>query len=131
MNENNPPRKTRWGRPKPSHSDPHLVEERGRKATSQDSSSLLPSRNGSHGRISGLIPKLFAKVTKRFTRSARQSPNPEPMAASSSLQDTQPVQSTEVLTSPTHEPNLGQPSNSGIVEVSSTNEVRNILIRLF
>ncbi|KAG2049613.1 hypothetical protein BDR06DRAFT_1011995 [Suillus hirtellus] len=39
------------------------------------------------------------------------------MAASSSLQDTQPVQSTEDLTPPTVEKKIGQSSNSGIVEV--------------
>ncbi|KAG2036511.1 hypothetical protein BDR03DRAFT_451693 [Suillus americanus] len=121
MDENNPPRKTRWGRPKPSHSDPRLVQEGGMRATSQDSSSLLPSRNGSRGQLSGLVPKLFGKVTKRFARSARQSLNLESMAISSGLQDIQPVQSTKDLGASTHGPKLEQSSNSGIVEVEHLN----------
>ncbi|KAG1792155.1 uncharacterized protein HD556DRAFT_1482212 [Suillus plorans] len=116
MDANNPPRKKRWGRTKPSHSNPHLVEERGRTTASPDPSSLSPSRNGSHERRSGSVLKIFGKVTKRFARSGRQSPNPERTAASSSLQDTQPVQSAKDLTAPTLEPNFGQSSNSEIAE---------------
>ncbi|KAG2135202.1 uncharacterized protein EDB93DRAFT_1339666 [Suillus bovinus] len=130
MDENNPTWKKPWRRLKQSHSDPHLAEERGGRATSYDPSSLSSSRNGSRGRLMGSMRKIFGKVTKRLARSARQSPNPEPTAASSSLQDTQPVQSTKDLTLPTLEPNCEQSSNSGIIEISSTNEVRNSLIRL-
>jgi hypothetical protein len=36
MNENNPPRKKHWEWLKPSRSEPHLVEETGRRATSRD-----------------------------------------------------------------------------------------------
>lgn len=36
MDENIHPQKTRWGWLKPSRSDPHLVQERGRRAASQD-----------------------------------------------------------------------------------------------
>ncbi|KAG2337953.1 WD40 repeat-like protein [Suillus weaverae] len=117
MNEDNLPRKTRWRWPKPSRSDPHsMVEERGKRAASHDPSSLLPSRNGSHGQPPGSARNLFGKVTKRFARSARQSPNPEPTAASSSPQGIQPVQSTKDLAAPILEPNREQSSNSGIVE---------------
>jgi len=52
----------------------------------------LPLRNGS----CGFVPKLFGKMTKHFSQSAWQSPNPELMAASSSLQDVQPIQSAMV-----------------------------------
>ncbi|KAG1855133.1 hypothetical protein C8R48DRAFT_720960 [Suillus tomentosus] len=131
MVENNPPRKNRWRQLKPSQSDPHLVEERGRTTASPDPSSLSPSRNRSHARRPGLVCKLFSKVTKRFARSARPSPNPERTPASSSLQDIQPVQSTKDLTPPTIEPDCEQSANSGIVQVSSSHEVRNSLIRLF
>ncbi|KAG2106701.1 uncharacterized protein F5147DRAFT_653674 [Suillus discolor] len=117
MDENNPSQKKCWGRPKPSHSDHHLVEERGRMTASPNPSSLSPSRNGSHERRSGSVFKLFGKVTKCFARSAQQPPNPEPTAASSSLQGTQPVQSSKDLTPPTLEPDCEQSSNSGIVEV--------------
>ncbi|KAG2337995.1 WD40 repeat-like protein [Suillus weaverae] len=55
-------------------------------------------------------------VTKRFASSARQSPNPEPTAASSSPQDIPPVQSNKDLTAPTLEPHHQQSSNSGIIE---------------
>ncbi|KAG2343052.1 WD40 repeat-like protein [Suillus weaverae] len=117
MNEDNPPRKTRWRWPKPSRSDPHsMVEERGKRAASHDPSSLSPSRNGSHGQPPGSVRKLFGKMTKRFARSARQSPNPEPTAASSSPQGIQPVQSTKDLAAPILKPNREQSSNSGIVE---------------
>ncbi|KAG1792137.1 uncharacterized protein HD556DRAFT_1537001 [Suillus plorans] len=114
MDENNPPRKNRWRQLKPSQSDPHLP------------SSLSPSRNGSHARRPGPVCKLFGKVTKRFARSARQFPNPEPTTASSSLQDTQPVQSTKDLTPPTLEPDCEQSSHSGIVEGSSTNDAKHL-----
>ncbi|KAG1800887.1 uncharacterized protein HD556DRAFT_967441 [Suillus plorans] len=126
MDEHNPPRKNSWKQLKPSHSNPHLVEERGRRTASHDPSSLSPSRNGSHVRRPGPVCKLFGKVTRRFARSARQSPNPEPMAASSSLQDAQPVQSTKDLTPLTLEPDCEQSSNPGIVEVSSTNEAEHL-----
>ncbi|KAG1792138.1 uncharacterized protein HD556DRAFT_1537002 [Suillus plorans] len=109
MDENNH-RKKRWGRPKPSHSDHHLVET----TASPDPSSLSPSRNGSHERRSGSVFKLFGKVAKRFARSIRQPPTPEHTVASSSLQDTQP--STRDLTPPTLEPDCEQSSHSGIVE---------------
>ncbi|KAG2106953.1 uncharacterized protein F5147DRAFT_653550 [Suillus discolor] len=60
MNENNPPQKKPWEWLKP-HSDPHLVEDRGRKGASQDPSSLSPSTSGSSGRSSGSVHKLFGK----------------------------------------------------------------------
>ncbi|KAG2065799.1 hypothetical protein BDR04DRAFT_1107868 [Suillus decipiens] len=122
MDENNPPRKTRWEWLKPSRSDPHLVQERGRRAA--NSSSPSPSGNRSIGRPSGSICKLFGKMTKRLARSARQSPNPEHTAASFSPQNILPVQSTKDLTTSALEPNPEQSSNTGILEASSTtNEV--------
>ncbi|KAG1792154.1 WD40-repeat-containing domain protein [Suillus plorans] len=124
MDENNPPRKNQWRQLKTSHSDPHLVQERGRRTASHDPSPLSPSRNGSRARHPGPVCKLFGKVVKRFSRSARQSPDPERTAASSSLQDTQRVQSNKAsdLTPPTLEPDFGQPSNSGIVLTPPTLE---------
>ncbi|KAG2350104.1 hypothetical protein BDR05DRAFT_986385 [Suillus weaverae] len=116
MDENNPPRKTPWRWLRPTRSDPHVVQERGRRAASHDPSSLSPSGNGSRGRPTGSVRKLFGKVTKRFASSARQSPNPEPTAATSSPQDTPPVQSNKDLTAPTLEPNHQQPSKSEIIE---------------
>ncbi|KAG1786452.1 uncharacterized protein HD556DRAFT_1300145, partial [Suillus plorans] len=114
MNENNPPWKKRWEWLKP-HSDPHSVEDRGRKGASQDPSSLSPSRSGSSGRSSGSVRKLFSKVTKGFARSAQQSPNPEP------------TQSNKDLTAPTSEAYREQSSDSGIVaKVSSTNEAEHL-----
>ncbi|KAG1854358.1 hypothetical protein C8R48DRAFT_835826 [Suillus tomentosus] len=120
MDENIHPQKTRWGWLKPSRSDPHLVQERGRRAASQDPSSLPASRHASRGRPQGSICKLFGPVTKRFARSARQPSNPEPTAASSSPQDVQPVQSSNDLTAPIIEPNPEPSSNSGIAGISST-----------
>jgi len=92
-------------------------------------------------------------MTKRFSQSTQQSPNPGPMAASSSLQDVQPVQSAMVcamstlsvpcvpwllliaflqdLTTSTVELNVEQSSDTGIAEVASTDKVWNILICLF
>ncbi|KAG2150683.1 uncharacterized protein EDB93DRAFT_329266 [Suillus bovinus] len=116
MDENNPSRKTPRGWLKPRRSDPHLVQERGTRAASRDPSSLPASSHGFHEQFSGLVPKFVSKVTKRFGRGARQSPNPEPTAASSSSQDIQHVQSNKDLTVPTLEPNPEQSSNSGIAE---------------
>ncbi|KAG2064689.1 WD40 repeat-like protein [Suillus decipiens] len=115
----------RWRWSKQSHSEPHLVQERGRSPASQDLSPLSPSGNGSTGRPPGLVRKLAGKMAMRFTRSARQSPNPEHTAAGSSSQDIQPIQSTEEVTTSTLEPNPEPSSNSGIVEPSSTNKVVN------
>ncbi|KAG2150710.1 uncharacterized protein EDB93DRAFT_1103411 [Suillus bovinus] len=112
MNENNPSRKTPWRWLKPCHSDPHLAQERSRRAASRDvwtfvfrtiPSSLPASRHGSTERSSGFVSKFVSKATKRFGRGARQSPNPEPTAASSSSQDIQHVQSNKS-------------SNSGVAE---------------
>ncbi|KAG2062699.1 hypothetical protein BDR04DRAFT_1164762 [Suillus decipiens] len=93
---NNNPRQMRWRWSKQSHSEPHLVQGRGRSPANQDPSPLSPSGNGPTGRPPGLVRKLFGKMAKRFARSARQSPNLEHMAAGSSSQDIQPVQSTKV-----------------------------------
>ncbi|KAG2065804.1 hypothetical protein BDR04DRAFT_1107900 [Suillus decipiens] len=124
MDENNPPRKTRWEWLKPSHSDPHLVQERGRRAASHDPSSPSPSGNKSIGRPSGSVRKLFGKMTKRLARSARQSPNPEHTAASFSPQDIPPIQSIKDLTTSALELNPEQSFNTGLLEGSSTaNEV--------
>ncbi|KAG2340093.1 WD40 repeat-like protein [Suillus weaverae] len=112
MNEDNPPRKKRWDSSlKQSRSDPHLAEER--RAIS-DPSSLPPSRNGSRRGLSRLVHKLFGKVTNRVARSARQSPNPEPTATSSSEQDPLHPQTSQDLSPPTTttlEQNLRQSSN--------------------
>ncbi|KAG2100142.1 uncharacterized protein F5147DRAFT_813275, partial [Suillus discolor] len=116
MDENSFHRKTSWGWLKPSHPDRPLVQERGRRAASQDLSSLPDSRNGSRGRFLGSVPKLLDKVTKCFARSARQSLNPETTTASSSPQDIQFIQSNKDITAPTLEPNPEQSFNSWIAE---------------
>ncbi|KAG2117465.1 hypothetical protein DEU56DRAFT_905097, partial [Suillus clintonianus] len=111
MNADNPPRKKyfRW-RQKKSRSEPDFAEESIRRAAN-DPSSLSPSSNG--------FRKLLNKVTKRFARSARQSPNPETTAASSSAQAIPPIQTTKdpvLHTAPTLESNPDLSSNSGIVK---------------
>ncbi|KAG2350100.1 hypothetical protein BDR05DRAFT_955961, partial [Suillus weaverae] len=114
MSENNPPRKKHFGLPKRSRSNPHLAEERGRRAAS-DPSSLPPSRNGSRT----VFSKFWGKVTERLARSARQSPNPEPTAASSSAQDLpHPHTSQDLppLTTITPEPNPSQSSDLRIAK---------------
>ncbi|KAG2064696.1 hypothetical protein BDR04DRAFT_1109711 [Suillus decipiens] len=63
--------------------------------SSSQPSSPSPSGNESTGQPPRSVRKLFGKMTKRFARSARQSPNPERTAASCSSQDIQPVQSTK------------------------------------
>ncbi|KAG1867464.1 hypothetical protein C8R48DRAFT_703031 [Suillus tomentosus] len=116
MNEDNPPRKKRWGLLKRSRSNPHLAEERGQRATDDDSSSLLPSRNGPRRGLSRFLPKSLDK----FARGARQSPNPEPTVAGSS--DIPPIKTTQhpsPLNASTPKPNPDQSSNSGIVKAES------------
>ncbi|KAG2340254.1 WD40 repeat-like protein [Suillus weaverae] len=114
MSEDNPPRKKRFGLLKRSRSNPHLAEERGRRAAS-DPSSLPPSRNGSRRGFS----KFLGKVTERLARSPRQSPNPEPTAASSSAQDLpHPHTSQDLppLATITPEPNPDQSSDLRIAK---------------
>ncbi|KAG2133311.1 hypothetical protein DEU56DRAFT_757138 [Suillus clintonianus] len=115
MNEFNiPPRKKRLpGWLKKSRSDPHLSEERGGRRAADDTSPLPPSRNGSRGRSPGKVSKFLAKLPNPFHRSARQSPNPETTAGSSSAQ----TQDPSSLITPTPEPNIEQSSNSGMAEV--------------
>ncbi|KAG2064379.1 hypothetical protein BDR04DRAFT_265827 [Suillus decipiens] len=129
MDDNNLPRKTRCRWLKPSRSEPHLVQERGRRLTSHNPSSFLPLENRSTARLPGPIRKLFGKMTRRFSRSAQQPPNPEHTAASS--QDIQVIQSTKDLTASALELNPEQASNSRIVEINPSDEVRIILIFLF
>ncbi|KAG2343330.1 WD40 repeat-like protein [Suillus weaverae] len=119
MSEDHPPRKKRLGLLKRSRSNPHLAEEGDRRAAS-DPSSLPPSRNGSRKGLSGLVPKFLGKVTDRFARSARQSPNPDPTAASSSAQDllhphtSKDLQPLTTIIAP--EPNPDQSSDLRIVK---------------
>ncbi|KAG0701504.1 hypothetical protein DFH29DRAFT_1069590 [Suillus ampliporus] len=96
-------------------SNPHLPVESG--ANDIESSSCPPSRNGSRTRLPGLVPKFIDKVTNRSARSAGQSPNPGPAAASSSAQDLLPAQTSQdpsPLTAPTPETTPDQASNSAI-----------------
>ncbi|KAG0701515.1 hypothetical protein DFH29DRAFT_1069597, partial [Suillus ampliporus] len=64
----------------------------------------------------GLLPKLRDKLANRSARSARQSPNPEPAAASTSAQDLMHTGTTQdpSFTAPTPEPNPGQSSSACI-----------------
>ncbi|KAG2028288.1 hypothetical protein BDR03DRAFT_1020012, partial [Suillus americanus] len=99
-------------------SNPQLpAEERGRSAVS-DPSSLPPSRNGSRRGLSTLIPDFLGK---RFARSARQSPNPQPTAASSSARDLPHPQTSQDLPPPTitPKPNHQQSSDVGVAITSS------------
>ncbi|KIK41433.1 hypothetical protein CY34DRAFT_13061 [Suillus luteus UH-Slu-Lm8-n1] len=108
MNEDHPPQKKRLGLLKRTRSNPHLAEERRRK-TVIDSSSLPPSRNRSRSGLSRLIPKC---LSKRFARSAEQSPNPGPPATSSSARDllhSQTSQDLPLLTTTAPKPNPDQP----------------------
>ncbi|KAG1741890.1 uncharacterized protein EDB91DRAFT_1081681 [Suillus paluster] len=119
-----------------SRSNPHLPVESG--ASEVEPSSLPPSRNASPSRrgLSGLrVPKFWGKHS---SRSARQSPSPEPAAASFSAQDLLSAETTQdssltapTPTVPTIEPNPDQASDSGIPKVDSIIVVRIILIRLF
>ncbi|KAG1794911.1 uncharacterized protein HD556DRAFT_410835 [Suillus plorans] len=113
MSEGNPARKKRWRLLKRSRSNPQLAEERGRR-TASEPSSLSPSRNG----LSRFLPKSFHKST----RSARQSPNPEPTVAGSSAQDPLHLQTSQDLLPPTipPEPNPDQSSDVGVVNTSLT-----------
>ncbi|KAG2366043.1 hypothetical protein BDR07DRAFT_1373863 [Suillus spraguei] len=116
MNEDHPPQKKRWGLLKRSRSNPHLAEERGRRAPS----SPPPSRNGSRRGLSRLIPAFLGKC---FARSAQQSPNPGPIATSSSARDLlhrQISRDIPLPTATTPEPNLDQPSDLGVANRNST-----------
>ncbi|KAG2136391.1 hypothetical protein DEU56DRAFT_901596 [Suillus clintonianus] len=125
MTDDNPPRKKRWGWLKPSRSDPSL-EERGRRAAS-DPSALLPSSNAPRGQFSGLIPKLFGEAKSHSVRSARQSPNLEPTAATSSSQDPlrpQTSQDPSSLIASTPEPNFDQSFNADISKSESPPDIK-------
>ncbi|KAG2117586.1 hypothetical protein DEU56DRAFT_905092 [Suillus clintonianus] len=105
--EDNIRRKKLW-RLKKSRSDPHLAEERAREPVNS-SSPLPPSRNEIRGRSPGRFRKFFAKVPNPFQRSARQSPNPQTTAATSSTQHIPPTQITQDPSphiTPTPEPNI-------------------------
>ncbi|KAG2091229.1 uncharacterized protein F5147DRAFT_823336 [Suillus discolor] len=74
MDENNPPQKKRWEWLKP-HSDPHSVEDRGRKAASQDDLTPSPSEaNREQSSNSGIVeaehldPKV---VNERITNATK------------------------------------------------------------
>ncbi|KAG2127370.1 hypothetical protein BD769DRAFT_1387826 [Suillus cothurnatus] len=69
-----------------------------------------------------LILMTTAILSFTFEEWVLWSPNPGPMAASSSLQDVQPVQSAMDLTTSTVELNVEQSSNTGIAEVASTDK---------
>ncbi|KAG0701496.1 hypothetical protein DFH29DRAFT_554692 [Suillus ampliporus] len=100
-----------------SRSNPHLPVEGG--ASEIESSSRPSSRNASRRGLSGLFPKFVDKLTNHSAQSARQSPNPEPAAASSSAQDVLHPQTSKdpsPLTAPTPTPESTpeQVSNSAI-----------------
>ncbi|KAG1825184.1 hypothetical protein EV424DRAFT_1603587 [Suillus variegatus] len=112
MNEDNP-RKKRLGLLKRSRSNPYLAEERGKRATDDDSSSLLA---GSRRGLSRFLPKSLDK----FARGARRPLNPEPTVAGSS--DILPIRTTRHpsrLNASTPRPNPDQSSNSGIAKAES------------
>ncbi|KAG1790033.1 hypothetical protein EV424DRAFT_1355469 [Suillus variegatus] len=118
MNEDNP-RKKRLGLLKRSRSNPYLAEERGKRATDDDSSSLLA---GSRRGLSRFLPKSLDK----FARGARRPLNPEPTVAGSS--DILPIRTTRHpsrLNASTPRPNPDQSSNSGIAKGASKRRFSN------
>ncbi|KAG1717538.1 uncharacterized protein EDB91DRAFT_1090879 [Suillus paluster] len=76
-----------------SHSNPHLPAQSG--DSEFEVSSLPPSGDESCTKPPGPGRKLLGKVINRSTRSARQSPIPEPTPASSGAQDPIPTQTTQ------------------------------------
>ncbi|KAG0701697.1 hypothetical protein DFH29DRAFT_1000003 [Suillus ampliporus] len=119
-----PPRKKflglRLGR---RRSNPHLPAERG--VGEIQPSSIPPSINESPRGPPGPVRKFFSKMIKgRSAPGARQSPNPEPVAASSSMPDLLPSQTSQdpsPSTAPTRKSNPDQSSTSGILQAERPN----------
>ncbi|KAG2747110.1 WD40 repeat-like protein [Suillus brevipes Sb2] len=114
MNEDRHLQKKRRISQNQSRSNSHLAEEKGQRLVNA-SSFLPPSRNESRR---GLLRSL----RKRIAQSTGQSPNAEPIAASSSRQGllhSQTSQDLSLLTTITLEPNPDQSSDSGIANTSS------------